>query len=211
MPGSYHHGNLRAALIDAAVELARAGGPDAVVLREVARICGVSHNAAYRHFADREQLLAEVADLAMGQLEPAMVEGMNAVRARDPQRRARQRLAATGRAYVTFALGNPGLFVVAFAGASRSKVEDEGSAEDDPRLGPYGVLNAVLDELVEVGAMPRGRRTGADLTCWASVHGYAGLHLPVGVGALDPVDPSVWSEGLEQLLTTLDRGLTAAG
>src|SRR5262245_66272447 len=63
----YHHGNLRPVLVDTAVELARSTGPDGVVLREVARRAGVSHNAAYRHFEDRAALLAEVADSAMAE------------------------------------------------------------------------------------------------------------------------------------------------
>src|ERR687886_1561641 len=68
----YHHGNLRAALIDTAVDQARTGGADAVVLRDAARRTGVSHNAAYRHFADRDDLLAEVADRGMAALEESM-------------------------------------------------------------------------------------------------------------------------------------------
>ena len=65
---SYHHGNLRESLIEAGIELARSQGPDGVVLREVARRAGVSHNAAYRHFADREALLAEIARHGMREL-----------------------------------------------------------------------------------------------------------------------------------------------
>ena len=57
----YHHGSLHSALIEASIALAREGGPDRVILREAARAAGVSHSAAYRHFADREALLAEVA------------------------------------------------------------------------------------------------------------------------------------------------------
>ena len=64
----YHHGNLRAALIDTAVGQARAGGADAVVLRDAARRTGVSHNAAYRHFTDRDDLLAEVSECGMAEL-----------------------------------------------------------------------------------------------------------------------------------------------
>src|SRR3954468_3129329 len=112
---SYHHGNLRPALVEAAAELARVSGPDGVVLREVARQTGVSHNAAYRHFADRDELLAEVAALGMAQLEQAMRDRLAAVRTRDPVQRARRRLRATGRAYVEFALAEPGMFEVAFA------------------------------------------------------------------------------------------------
>src|SRR6478672_11037626 len=109
----YHHGNLRPVLVDTAVELARTSGPDGVVLREVARRTGVSHNAAYRHFADRDELLAEIASLASAQLEQAMQRRLDGVRETDPAQRARARLRATGRAYVEFALSEPGLFTVA--------------------------------------------------------------------------------------------------
>ncbi len=57
----YHHGNLRSALLDAAADVARASGPDAVTLREVARRAGVSHTAAYNHFADKKDLLRGLA------------------------------------------------------------------------------------------------------------------------------------------------------
>ena len=70
----YHHGNLREALVDAGVELARAGGPNAVLLRAASRQAGVSHNAVYRHFANQEDLVAAVAQRCMTQLpsdEPA--------------------------------------------------------------------------------------------------------------------------------------------
>ena len=69
---SYHHGNLRAALIDAGLQLARDGGPEAVVLREVSRRAGVSHNAAYRHFADRDTLLQVICARCMGSLARLM-------------------------------------------------------------------------------------------------------------------------------------------
>ncbi len=197
MSRAYHHGNLRVALIEAGVGLARTGGPDAVVLREVARLTGVSHNAAYRHFSDRQELLAEVAAVGMGELEQAMLTGIAAVRTRDPRLRARRRLREVGRAYVEFALGNPGLFEVAF---STEPLEGAGP-------GPYGVLNDVLDELAAVGAMPRARRTGAEVTCWAAVHGFAVLHLH---GPLREASPEERAAALDPVLDTVDRGLTAA-
>src|SRR6476620_5532766 len=94
----YHHGNLRPVLIDTAVELARTTGPDGVVLREVARRAGVSHNAAYRHFDDRAALLQEVSDRAMSDLERAMVTRIDAVTITDPTASATERLRETGRA-----------------------------------------------------------------------------------------------------------------
>src|SRR3954453_7069142 len=91
----YHHGNLRPALVDTAVELARSTGPDGVVLREVARRAGVSHNAAYRHFEDRAALLSEVADRAMSALRQAMLPRTDAVTIEEPVARASERLRET--------------------------------------------------------------------------------------------------------------------
>jgi AcrR family transcriptional regulator len=200
---SYHHGNLRAALIEAAIELARTGGPEAVVLREMARRVGVSHNAAYRHFADRDEVLAEVGGQAMTLLHQAMKDGMAAVRTEDPVLRSRLHLSATGRAYVEFALANPGLFAIAFAGLD--KAGGLGDAEVHLAADPYLLLCEVLDEMVRTGAMPADRRPGADATCWAGVHGFSVLHL---AGPLPP-QPEVWRPELEHLLETVDRGLCA--
>ena len=198
----YHHGNLRPVLVDTAVELARTTGPDGVVLREVARRAGVSHNAAYRHFEDRAALLAEVSDYAMGELEQAMRARADAVTLTDPARRAVKRLGETGRAYVDFALTEPGLFAVAFS-------SPEGvAAHGDPTIatGPYAFLNDVLDEVVEAGAMTPEHRQGADVACWAMVHGFAELHVH---GPLRDVPAEMRAAMLESVLDVIERGLVA--
>jgi AcrR family transcriptional regulator len=198
-PQPYHHGNLRAVLVDTAVELARTTGPDGVVLREVARRAGVSHNAAYRHFDDRAALLLEVSDRAMAELEQAMATRIAAVRVKDPAKRAQERLRETGRAYVDFALREPGLFAVAFTVPEAPRPPDVGDM-----TGPYAVLNAVLDELVESGAMPPERREGADVGCWAMVHGFAELHVH---GPLRALPPELRKPMLESVLDLVQRGL----
>jgi AcrR family transcriptional regulator len=197
---TYHHGNLRPALIEAAVELARANGPDGVVLREVARQTGVSHNAAYRHFADRGELLAEVAAVAMSRLAEAMEERVATVTSGSAKARARWRLGEVGRAYVYFALAEPGLFEVAFTPEAHS----------DPKVGadvgdPYAILGRALDDLVDVGALPAARREGADVVCWAGVHGFAMLHLH---GPLREVPAELREVHLAAMLDTIQRGLT---
>ena len=102
---TYHHGNLRQALLKHAVELAQAGGPDAVVLRDVQRMAGVSNSAAYRHYADRDALLAAVTAYAQTRLADAMVARLNALPQRGPlAKRALGRLRATGQGYIDFAL-----------------------------------------------------------------------------------------------------------
>jgi len=111
----YHHGNLREALVEAGVALARTGGPNAVLLRAASRQAGVSHNAVYRHFANQEDLLAAVAERCMTQLGLLMIERSTRVTARGPVPRARARLEAIGRAYIDFARTEPGWFRTAFS------------------------------------------------------------------------------------------------
>src|ERR1700757_1440785 len=109
-------GAVRDGMLAAGVELARAGGPDAVVLREAARMVGVVPNAAYRHFADRDELLAAVCTAAMRELAARTAAGTGRVRGkRGDAAAARRRLNAIGDAYLSFAREDPGLFATAFA------------------------------------------------------------------------------------------------
>ncbi len=169
--GPRPRGTVRAALVEAGVELARAGGPDAVVLREVTRRVGVVPNAAYRHFADRDALLAAVRGAAIGRLAQRMAEGMSRVRARPrTPTGARRRLRAVGQAYLEFARTEPGLFDTAFTATAH---QAPGAASDGP--GPFDHLRAALDDLVEAGILEPARRPYVDYPTWAAVHGLAVL------------------------------------
>src|ERR1700758_4927486 len=109
-------GAVRDGLVASGLELARTGGPDAVVLREAARMVGVVPNAAYRHFADRDELLAAVCTAAMRELAARMAAGVGRVRGQyGDAAAARRRLRAIGHAYLEFAREEPGLFATAFA------------------------------------------------------------------------------------------------
>lgn len=197
---TYHHGDLRRALLDAGTDLAREGGPDKVVLREATRRVGVSANAAYRHFADRDELLSEIATVASDQLEQAMQRRLDEVSETDPARRARARLRATGRAYVEFALAEPGLFTVAFC-----PTEIETGGPDD--AAPYVLLGQVLDELVAAGALSPEARMGADVVCWSAVHGLSVLLLD---GPLRGLTAEERGGVVEKLLATVEQGLTGS-
>ena len=191
MATRYHHGDLAAALVTAGVELARESGPDGVVLREATRRVGVSPTAAYRHFADRQSLLAAVAQQARESLADAMVSAVAEVPGRSGRRRAFARLQATGRAYVRFALAEPGLFRTGFAGfgpawkgeqvaqaGQAATPGDAGGSAAEPRGDrAYAVLTAALDELVDTGALPAARRPGAEAAAWSAVHGLSLLLL----------------------------------
>jgi len=144
-------GAVRSALVAAGLELARSGGPDAVVLREVTRRVGVVPNAAYRHFPDREALLAAVRDEALGELARRMAERMGRVG-------PRQRLRAVGEAYLEFARSQPGLFDCAFA-----------TAGHPPSTRPFEHLRSALADLGRAG------RPELEYPIWAAVHGLAVL------------------------------------
>jgi AcrR family transcriptional regulator len=207
---SYHHGNLRAALIDAGLELARDGGPDAVVLREVSRRAGVSHNAAYRHFADRDTLLQAVCARSMASLARLMEARIAEVAdacggsASDALEAARRRLRATGSAYVEFALREPGLFATAFAVPPRLGYFDDGEGTGETGLGPLQLLGAQLDRLVEAGGLPAERRADAELAAWAAVHGLSMLLI---AGPLRELPQGEREAALTRLFDTVERGL----
>ena len=158
--GAYHHGDLRRSLIVAAHALLRAGGVEAVTLREAARLAGVSHNAPYRHFASREALLAALA-----------TEGFRALRQAldDAGRRAEPggRLTALGRAYLRFADADRATFRLMFGGV----VEEAGHPDLAEASGAaFGALRSVVAE--------REPSAGAEreaVRAWALVHGLAHL------------------------------------
>jgi AcrR family transcriptional regulator len=107
-PQPYHRANLRKTLLDAAVALIGEVGPRAFTLREVARRAGVSHNAPYRHFAGKDELLVAVAEEGFDRLTAVMQKTL--ARGKSP----RERLQLCGCGYVSFALRWPQHFLVMF-------------------------------------------------------------------------------------------------
>ena len=168
-------GAVRDGLVAAGLELARAGGPDAVVLREAARTVGVVPNAAYRHFADRDELLAAVCTAAMRELAARMAAGVGRVRGKHGDAAAaRRRLRAVGQAYLEFAREEPGLFATAFA-LPQQHAYDAADGAQGPDPMPLDQLRAVLDELADAGVVSRRRRAGIEYPIWSMVHGLAVL------------------------------------
>jgi AcrR family transcriptional regulator len=197
---TYRHGDLRRALIAAGLDMARAGGPDAIVLREATRRTGVAPNAAYRHFADRRGLQSAVSMAARGMVAAAMADEQEHLPAvGDPCEAARARMIAVGVAYLRFAQTEPGWFRTAFT-VPTSLVE--GAAEGD--LSPFALLADALDEMVVVGALLPERRAGAEFAAWSAVHGLAMLVLE---GPLRGLDPDQRRFAAQRVLAMVERGL----
>lgn len=163
---SYHHGDLRQALIREARAALKEKGVDKLSLREVARNTGVSHAAAYHHFRDKTALIAAVAVAAFGELEAVM----QAV----PSGDAPGRLGALMRVYVTFALENPDEFRLMFLPQLRSdevRTEVEGAGR-----ATYALIVAALVSLEAAGRLTVDPEQAA-ITAWAAAHGLATLML----------------------------------
>ncbi|MCW2964841.1 MAG: hypothetical protein JWO17_2093 [Actinomycetia bacterium] len=202
---TYRHGDLKHALVAAGTELARTGGPDAVVLREATRRVGVAPNAAYRHFADRKALLEAVCSAAQSSLAVAIEQELATVRAAgDPADVARARLRAVGIGYLRFAQKEPGLFRTAFSASPDLENVGDPARAGASGLSPFLLLGSVLDELVEAGALPKERRPGAEFLAWSSVHGLAMLLID---GPLRALNNKQTHAIIERLLDMVDQGL----
>jgi len=202
---TYRHGDLRRALIEAGIALARIGGPDAVVLREATRRAGVVPNAAYRHFANREALLQAVRAAALANVAAAMEAQLARVaRRRRPAPDARAGLRAVGTAYLEFAQRETGLFRTAFATAGDPRGAPDPAMAGPGGLNPFQILGAVLDRLVEAGVLPAARRPGAEYLAWSAVHGLA---LLVIEGPLRRLTPAQVHELGQRVLDMVEQGL----
>jgi AcrR family transcriptional regulator len=173
---TFRHGDLRRALLDAGIALAREGGPSAVVLREATRRAGVAPNAAYRHFSSHSDLLQAVRSAALSSLALAIEAEIAGVRrSKLPAESARATLRAVGTGYLKFALAETGLFRTAFSVPDRVEGDADAAKAGKSGLNPFQLLSAALDLMVEAGALPRERRLGAEYLAWSAVHGLAFL------------------------------------
>lgn len=173
---TYRHGDLRRALLEAGIELAREGGPEAVVLREATRRAGVVPNAAYRHFESRLALLQAVRAAALSAVAAAMEAELSALDPTlSPADRARASVRAAGTGYLRYARANTGLFRTAFAVPADADANalPEGAAAGPGGLDPFQLLGSALDRLMAAGLLPAERRPGAEYLAWSAVHGLA--------------------------------------
>lgn len=175
----YHHGALEQALTDAALDVVRSAGVEAITLRDLAKTVGVSASAAYRHFPSRDHLVCRVSQRAREALaEELLAADAEAAGTRRSARASVRRFEAIGRAYVLFATHNPRLFEAAFVRCGVSPAE-----ADDPDA--WGVLIGSIDEMIAAGAIPASRRADGPIIAWAGVHGLAYI-----------LTTSTWPDGL---------------
>jgi AcrR family transcriptional regulator len=193
----YHRVNLKQSLLDSAVGLIGEVGPHAFTLREVARRAGVSHNAPYRHFRDKDDLLAAVAAQGFDGLTRAMQKAMA------KGRTAVERLSLAGHGYVQFALECPQHLLVMFETPAPDQAHPE-YAEAAQRA-----FQTLLDAIAAVqvdGGLPKGDPHAFAIVSWSTVHGLAKLAIS---GRL-PFDAKQTLRFADYVAEVLARGMAAA-
>jgi AcrR family transcriptional regulator len=167
-PRGYHHGNLKEALIRAALELIAEKGPAGFTFADAARWAGVSPAAPYRHFRDRDELLADVARRGFEQFAAALEAAWDGGRP-DPMTAFER----TGRAYLAFARNEPSYYSAMFEAGVPLEASPELTAAGDRA---FTVIRAASERLIE--QVPPGKRPPAlmmALHIWSMSHGIASL------------------------------------
>lgn len=198
-PDAYQHGDLRAALIQAGLKLLSEGGVAALSLRAAAKLAGVSNAAPYRHFRDKDALIAAIAEEGFRMLAAQMRREMDAA---GSDYFARLRASAWG--YVSFARAHPGYFRTMFGGVVG---EDCGPLSPSLRAAgeeAYGVLRDHVAVGIRRGRLRKGDPDEVSLAAWSVVHGLGQLFIdgqltdraPDDDAARAVVDAAVrWLEG----------------
>jgi AcrR family transcriptional regulator len=197
----YHHGDLRRAIVKAALEILQETQSLEFSLRELARRAGVSHNAPYKHFADKRELLAAVSATGFERLAKRMSDAT----ARHSNPRAR--LSAMARDYVRHGVDNPALYRLMFGGYltgpddGRPAIE-RAAAEKTKALLAEAIIKGGLGSAI--ANTPRNERkiTGALLIYWSLLHGLTLLlvdRLVGPKGKSDELSESVWQGMLDGL------------
>ncbi|GAN88341.1 TetR/AcrR family transcriptional regulator [Komagataeibacter intermedius] len=163
----YHHGDLRRALIDTALDMLATNQNWTFTLREVARRTGVSHAAPYKHFHDRETLLRELARIGFVQLGESLTE---AVSLGQPSTRAQ--FVAAAQACIGFACQNPGLYRLMFSSDADKTIDPQ---LHDAAMSTFGILLDLLERGQRDGSFRPIAVSALAAASWAQVHGLAML------------------------------------
>src|SRR5882757_10675424 len=186
---SYYHGDLRAALVRAAIDLLEESGETELSLRAVARRAGVSPAAPYRHYADREALVSAVAAVGYRELAERLA-------AAHPSPSTPEQLAAVAIAYVQFALERPALFRIMFG--------EPCDRDNDERVAATAAVSLYVRGIVE-RAFPQVDADALATAIWALVHGLAFLHLDGKLNATPSVVADRVSGAIQALLAATGR------
>lgn len=167
---SYHHGNLKEALIETALQTIDKEGLDAITLRDITQKLGTSRSAVYRHFASKEALIIGVIQRGYAQLDELFTPIFQ-----DRTQSVEERFEKMGRAYLDFAIEHPNLYRLLFGENYRQEREEVCDYKDENQATGLYALIGLLLEAQEEGIIARADPMVQAATVWASIHGLASL------------------------------------
>ncbi len=165
---SYHHGDLKNALISAGVDILAHEGIGALSLRSVARRAGVSHSAPYAHFADKQALIAAISTEGFRRLHGQLAAAIQA-HAAEPS----QQLTACGEAYIRFSLEERDIFKIMFSGILEQEKEYKEFVEISQAT--FMLLVEVVSACQKAGILPDAPADVLAVAVWSQVHGLVSL------------------------------------
>lgn len=181
----YHHGNLKKVIVDTALSMLAENNGWHFTLREVARRAEVSHAAPYKHFPDKNSLLAELALIGFDQLRAELTKAL-----KSEGMTPTDRFFVAGKTYIQFGLTNPSLYKLMFS--AEANVGSSQVHLDERAMSALGVLLEVLESGQNQKVFKRGALNDQTAACWAQVHGLTMLSIDgllyeekVGVNAID--------------------------
>jgi len=164
---SYHHGNLRQALLDAAVVAIRESGPENLSLRAIARRVGVSQTAPYRHFADKNDLLAELARQAFDDINDVITQYT------ESGNTASERLEQAAIAYLHYAIINPEKYRLVFGNHVQNRFDYSNLVTSGRRC--FESFLTLMNTGIKNGEFIDSEPMTLSNTIWSAIHGFAFL------------------------------------
>ena len=162
----YHHGDLRAAMIEKGIEIINEDGINALSLRKVAAVCNVSHSAPYAHFSGKADLLVAIENHITDQFVNVLEESVRG------SRDSPESLFKMGQAYILFFSRNPTYFSFLF---SRSNVHIDLSPDSSGDYRPYELYKRLVLTLLDKVDYPKALQNDTIIANWAFVHGIAAV------------------------------------
>lgn len=196
---SYHHGNLREALVESALKIIEESGVSGLTLRAVGQRVGVSHAAPYRHFRDKEAILAAVATEGFKHMRDAVLAEREA--AGDD---VMDRLAAVGRAYVKFAVRHPSHYRVMFGPATRNKLDHPDLLGASLEL--FQIVLESIEKAQATGVLREEPAIELAIVAWSQAHGLTMLLIDDQF-ELGEIDDDALEAYATRATDVIDRGL----
>jgi len=190
MKNSYHHGNLRQALIDEGIKIINEYGEEALSLRKVAAACGVSHAAPYAHFADKECLLAAIKESVTEKFTRELEQAIENCDS------AESAILAMGKCYILFFRKNPDYFYFLFH-KQQITVHTEMGDENAEDYLPYLMLRRLFKKYILENNINMDEKTQEleIIKTWSLVQGLS------SIATMERVETSfVWEDAIEKLL-----------